>query len=318
MAMDKTTTRRMIGAIVLVLVAALVLAYLLKTKNNQPNMAQVQDVTLPTEPILKFPGDKNTIDSNFTSTDDDTDQKVGLDIRPSGADIALSPSSDTSNAVSGASSQQQQAQQQDGKDIVSGNSTAASGLGSGASANADAAKPSDQQASNSGSSSQSSQSKNKDDKKTLKDADIAKLGDDKVSPKKPDNDKKEKPRLVGEKRLPKASESASSSRKEVTLKKRSDIDKKPVTTGGETIPTDGVSIQILATSSKAKADAVKKEMVSEGYPAYIMSAIKNGKTLYRVRIGSYQDKATAEDVQARMKRRYTKNQNIQNSYVVTN
>ena len=326
MAMDKTTTRRMIGAIVLVLVAALVLAYLLKTKNNQPEMAQVEDVTLPSAPILQFPGDKNAADATADNgTANSEDQKVGLDIRPNGAEAALSSSNDASHAVSDAS---QQAQQQDGKDIVS------SGVanGSGATASADASKKSsNQQASNSASSSQPTKTKN-DGKKTLKDNDIAKLDNNKVSPKKSNSDKKKsekkhsRPVLVGEKKLPKAGEKKSSHskpshQKEVTLKKRSDSEasKKNAKADSETaIPTTGVSIQILATSSKAKADAVTKEMVSEGYPAYMMSAIKNGQTLYRVRIGAYQDKAAAKDVQARMKRRYTKNQNVQNSYIVTN
>jgi len=302
MAMDKTTTRRMIGAIVLVLVAALVLAYLLKSKNSQPEIEKVQDVTLPSSPILEFPGDGSANDT--TAANQDAGQKVGLDVRPDG----LKPAGD---AVSDAAQAQQagnglkavNASGSQGSSTQNGNNTQHSSK-----ASADKSKP-------------------KSDRK-LKDADVLSLdngskvssGKDKSSNSKDKKEQKKsssKPKLVGEKKLPKYSDKHKKlPKKDMPKKKESKADVSTV--AADSVPTTGYSIQLMATGSESKAKAVKKQMVDEGYPAYVTSVIKNGKTLHRVRIGSYQDKAEAGSVQDRMKRRYTKNSSVQNSLVVAN
>ena len=80
----------------------------------------------------------------------------------------------------------------------------------------------------------------------------------------------------------------------------------------------GYVIQVLATSDKTKADSIKTSMTGEGYPVFVTSAKVDGKTVYRVRVGTYPGKGDAAAVQARMKARYTQNQYVQNSFVTKN
>ena len=323
MAMDKTTTRRMIGAIVLVLVAAMVLVFLLKGKNNKPETEMVQDVTLPSSPILAFPGDGASNVQQVAAGDGATQvasvdgatgtqqgsgsgaTKAGLDILPNG----LKPAAD---AVKDAAAQ---AQQSGSKSVDSADAGA-----KGQDAKAAVAKKQD---------------------KNLKKADVVNLGnnDSKVntdSGKSSDKDKKSKssdskkkdhkksktqrPKLVNEKRLPKVGDKRKKSDtvKKSSPSKKSDTAKADELVPDSSIPTTGFSVQLLATGAESKAEAVKKQMIDEGYAAYVTSVIKNGKTLYRVRVGSYQDHDEADSVQARMKRRYSKNSNVQNSLVVAN
>jgi cell division septation protein DedD len=287
MAMDKTTTRRMIGAIVLVLVAALVLAYLLKGKNeNTPNNAGIQDVTLPSSPILAFPGNdgSNSINPNFNTTNpaDKTD-------------LSVMPPLQETKSLQGA------------KAIVND-------YGS------ESEKPVEKKkvevaAPRIVSSSQNSEEKSK--KEALKKADVVKMDNkDKVSSSDHKASEKSQAKLVNEKKLLKYSDKA----KEV--KKEKPTESKEVTvipTGGsEALPTEGYSIQLLTTGQEIKANQLQKLMNAEGYPSYIMTIIKDNATLYRVRIGAYQEKDEAANIQTRMKRRYLKNTNIQKSLVVEN
>lgn len=80
----------------------------------------------------------------------------------------------------------------------------------------------------------------------------------------------------------------------------------------------GYVIQVLATSDKTKADSIKTSMTGEGYPVFVTNAKVDGKTVYRVRVGTYPGKGDAAAVQARMKARYTQNQYVQNSFVTKN
>ena len=319
MAMDKTTTRRMIGAIVLVLVAALVLAYLLKSKNNQPEIEKVHDITLPSSPILEFPGD-GSASGAAQVTDGNADQKVGLGVRPDG----LKPAGDAVSDAAQANQANSSDNTGDGRKTVGGSTYQDRVKG----------------ANDSKQTPQASTAKSKppaNTKSKLKEADVLSLdnGSKVSSSKSKSTDKKDKgqkkssskPKLVGEKKLPKHSDKAKklakkSAKKDEAKKKvaKEDSskkeDKKSVT--ADSAPTTGFSVQLLATGSEAKANAVKKQMIGENYPAYITSVIKNGKTLYRVRVGAYQGHTEADSVQARMKRRYTKNSNVQNSLVVAN
>jgi len=292
MAMDKTTTRRMIGAIVLVLVAALVLAYLLKGKNNQPNVEKIHDVTVSSAPILSFPG-SNDIGMNPSQDPTDTD-KAGLNIVPD-----IQP-----------------------KTIISGNNFIAGNTTTTPEKEAQAEKKKVQIASAKDVEDQAA-AEETSKKAALKKADVVKLDNkDKVSSSEHKATKKKedqpKPKLVGEKKLPKYSDKP---KKEEPKKVEKPKEKEPATVklgDADAIPTTGFSIQLFATTKKKKADNLQKQMRGEGYPAYITSIIKNAETLYRVRVGAYQEHEEADKIQARMKRRYLKNTNVQTSYVVTN
>ncbi|HPE61971.1 MAG TPA: SPOR domain-containing protein [Thiolinea sp.] len=80
----------------------------------------------------------------------------------------------------------------------------------------------------------------------------------------------------------------------------------------------GYAIQVLAASSASKAENVRKSIAEDGYPTFVVKANVNGKTVYRVRIGSYPQRNAAVAVQNRLKARYTRNQYVQNSFVTRN
>jgi cell division septation protein DedD len=292
MAMDKTTTRRMIGAIVLVLVAALVLAYLLKGKNNnQPITEKIHDVTLPTSPILAFPGNDG-INGGIDSTQiPNANDKTGADK----AGLNIVPNLQPKTVISGYAATTEKATQPEKKKVE---------IPTAKSINAKAA------------------AEEKSKKNDLKKADVVKLDNkDKVSSSehKASKKKEEKPqpKLVGEKNLPKYSDKPKKTEKEKKVVSK----KAPATAKSENrdgIPTTGFSIQLLATGDEKKANGLQKTMLNEGYPSYVTPTIRNAKKLYRVRVGAYQEHDEADTVQARMKRRYVENSNIQNSYVVAN
>lgn len=79
---------------------------------------------------------------------------------------------------------------------------------------------------------------------------------------------------------------------------------------------NGYAIQLLATSSASRANDLKNVMAGEGYPTYITKTQQNGKLLYRVRIGQYTTRAAAAKIQSAMKRRYKKNANVNRSAIV--
>ena len=122
------------------------------------------------------------------------------------------------------------------------------------------------------------------------------------------------PRLVGEKR---AAPVKSASTAKVIIKKtpaKASTQSQPVVT--TTQAKNGYAIQLLATSSLSRANNLKNVMAGEGYPTYVTKVLQNGKTLYRVRIGQYTTKAQALQVQTAMKRRYKKNTNVNRSAIV--
>ena len=79
---------------------------------------------------------------------------------------------------------------------------------------------------------------------------------------------------------------------------------------------NGYAIQLLATSSVSRAQSLVTTMRNEGYKAYFTKVTQNGKLLYRVRIGQYADKASADKAHQAMKRRYKKNADVNRSAVV--
>lgn len=79
---------------------------------------------------------------------------------------------------------------------------------------------------------------------------------------------------------------------------------------------NGYAIQLLATSSASRANDLKKVMSGEGYPTYVTKTQQNGKLLYRVRIGQYADRAAAAKAHNALKRRYKKNASVNRSAIV--
>lgn len=290
--MDKTMTRRIIGAIVLVLVAALILAALLRGKSKQSDTDMV-DVSSPAEPILQFPDD--TVGDGTADINQDImgqqaqpdDSKVGFDVTQSGleatdADIATQGSVP---AVTGSDSMKSAPTGQ----VISEE------------------KPVEKKPEPSRQVNLSEKDKLDLDGKS-----------DAVSPSVP----KDEAKLVKEPKLPPVNPTPKEEPKAPVVSSVDEVIEDltgPADNAvGTDSPADGYSIQLIATGNQMKAEQMMKQMIGEGYPAYVVPTMKNGTPLYRVRIGSYPDKAEAESVQARMKRRYTKNQSVQNSKIYSN
>ena len=126
------------------------------------------------------------------------------------------------------------------------------------------------------------------------------------------------PRLVGEKRSApvRSASTAKVIKKVIPAKKAKASESNTAAASTTTQAKNGYAIQLLATSSQSRANNLKNVMAGEGYPAYVTKTKQNGKTLYRVRIGQYAVKSEAVKVQSSMKRRYKKNTNVNRSAVV--
>jgi cell division septation protein DedD len=292
--MDKTMTRRIIGAIVLVLVAALVLAALLRGKSKQQ---EIVDVSTPASPILQFPNDTQndgTMDANQNADQQGVTDQTAMDAEKVGFDVTQNGASDAD--AMGDNTSANQASQAGGSGSSMSNTPGANEV--------IAENDKKETTSDGGASNTAGLSAN--DKLDLNGT------KDKVSPTETKKEEKApKAELVNEPKTSKVGEKPKTLPKP---KKEEEVTQDQ----DEATPQGGYSIQLVALTNKARAVAIKKEMVDEGYPAYLSTTVKDGKSFYRVRIGSYPDKAEAEQVQARMKRRYLENTGVQNSRVVRN
>ena len=84
-------------------------------------------------------------------------------------------------------------------------------------------------------------------------------------------------------------------------------------TGGTTVGEPYV-VQLIASKSAAKAESIKNEFVAEGYTKAHVS-VKGD--IHRVQIGPYGTEADAQRVLDQMRRRYKKNQHVNNAVVKT-
>ena len=62
----------------------------------------------------------------------------------------------------------------------------------------------------------------------------------------------------------------------------------------------GWAIQIGSFGSRENADRLKRQLDGEGYPVFLMPVRSGGRTLHRVRVGPYRDRATADEVARRL------------------
>ena len=126
-----------------------------------------------------------------------------------------------------------------------------------------------------------------------------------------------RPRLIGEReRKPSygivAAESSSASQQAAS--------QKPVQQAKPQTPAtaNGYAVQLLATSSSSRANGLKNTMRKEGYNCVVSKTSQNGKVLFRVRVVGYANRQAAISAQSAMKRRYQKNQFVKSSLVVAN
>ena len=63
----------------------------------------------------------------------------------------------------------------------------------------------------------------------------------------------------------------------------------------------GFAVQVAAYADRRDADTLAKQLVSKGYPAFVMDPVKGGpKALYRVRVGKYKTLKDAQTVSSRL------------------
>jgi cell division septation protein DedD len=74
-------------------------------------------------------------------------------------------------------------------------------------------------------------------------------------------------------------------------------------------------VQLIASSSQAKANQIKTTFAREGYATSVNPLVVNGKTLYRVQIGPYATEAEAQAVLTKMKQRYQRNGYVKNAVI---
>jgi cell division septation protein DedD len=329
---NKATTKRMIGAVVLVLVAALLLAWLLKGKNREGQDMAMQQTT-DTKPILGFPSaedgtqkpslvgedpnaaqnsaqqqtlDPSALATAATAAVGNVIPNVNVEPNTTGFDVRPAASGETRPVVD-----------------IDGKVTKATGsLGAGDATPATTGDTAD-------TSTSVVATPSKTDTATKAPAISASVKDvpaEAPAEKKP---AAPKPVLVNERAVPAPASAESKAKEDAAKKAKAAAEKaaaakslelakaatsasaKPATGGGV------FAVQLLATSDKAKADTLAKTFASEGYKAAVNTVKVDGKTVHRVVVGSYADKVAASAAQAKMKARYTQNRDVQNSFVTS-
>ena len=80
----------------------------------------------------------------------------------------------------------------------------------------------------------------------------------------------------------------------------------------------GYVVQLVATNDASKAFNIKNTFVKEGYKNTTVNSItKDGKKIHRVQIGPFGTKSDGDRVLMKMKKRYQKNQYVNNAVVKT-
>jgi len=63
----------------------------------------------------------------------------------------------------------------------------------------------------------------------------------------------------------------------------------------------GFAVQVMIFDTRREADTLAKQLVSKGYPAFVMDPVKGApKGIYRVRVGKYKNRKDAETISTRL------------------
>jgi cell division septation protein DedD len=68
------------------------------------------------------------------------------------------------------------------------------------------------------------------------------------------------------------------------------------------VAREGFAIQVAAVLERSEADRIVARLVNEGYPGYAIRGQGSAAAYFRVRVGAFKDRQTAEDVAARLER----------------
>jgi cell division septation protein DedD len=334
---NKATTKRMIGAVVLVLVAALLLAWLLKGKNRDLQNANLNQPA-ETKTILGFP--EVSTDANgkpILVPQDNTaaNAGAGLGANPQVIPVEPAPAANTPTTApaAGFAVRPTAPAPTESRQVVDTDGQVKNGLGNIGSN--DTKAPTTTTTDLTGAETQPLSLPSSESKATGHHATEAASTKDrpaasKTSVSAPEEKRSPRPVLVGEKAVAKDAELASgksmsaiekaAAEKSLALAKEEKGEKAEKASiasakDSETSAGGDYSIQLMASSDKAKAEEVRKAMTAEGYKVALVEAKVDGKAIYRVRVGDYPKKEDAAAAQAKMKERYTKNTYVQNSFV---
>ena len=76
---------------------------------------------------------------------------------------------------------------------------------------------------------------------------------------------------------------------------------------GSAAPADSagdVVIQVFSSADREQADKVREDLVNAGFTAFLSPLAKNGQTMYRVRIGPFANRASAEPVAEKVRKEH--------------
>lgn len=343
---NKSTTKRMIGAVVLVLVAALLLAWLLKGKNRSSEETIATNDTQKTEEVQPIVGFPNVQDPNqaqekpalvaeaeqqaqqaqqVAQNTETATQAAAEQAQPAQAEtVAQAPKSENTgfDVTPSKKGEMREITDIDGKNINAKAEEAATVAQNEAEVVTAAAAAAAQEAATAATKTKVATQQKEEPKQQEK-------------PKAETVAQAPKARIVNETRVPEPTSVESEKRRQAreaarvaAIKAKAEKEEAARVAAAKDTSTEAVTaaaagragyvIQVLATGSRGKANGVKQSIAVDGYPAFITSASVNGKSVYRVRIGTYTAKRDAVAVQAQMKARYSKNQFVQNSFVTNN
>ena len=65
----------------------------------------------------------------------------------------------------------------------------------------------------------------------------------------------------------------------------------------------GFAVQVSIFDNRREADALTKQLIAKGYPAFVMDPVKGAsRPIYRVRVGKYKNRKDAEAISARLEK----------------
>ena len=365
---NKATTKRMIGAVVLVLVAALLLAWLLKGKNRDGQQDMAMNQAGETKPILGFPGvgeegqkpsivgdDPNAVAQQAAGIDVAQQQQVpadagqaatakdgaslipgvdvklpetvanttGFDVRPAGTGGEVRDLVDTDGKVKDGTGSMGTGDAKAGSaKAPEAQAPVAQDAGDSVKAEQQAAAKAPVAETKTSTSSTSQQASSKDTAPVEKKSSAkVVLVNEKPVPKATSEDSARAAKKAAEDKaaaMAKAAEDKAAAAAKAAAEKAAAA--KSVALAGAASGTASAGnfvIQVLASSDKASADSVAAPLKADGYQVSVSPVTAGGKTIYRVNVGGFANRAAADAAQVKMKSRYTQNQSIQGSFVTS-
>ncbi len=80
----------------------------------------------------------------------------------------------------------------------------------------------------------------------------------------------------------------------------------PAAVAGAALPPapagNGFVVQVAAVKARAEAETIRRRLAGKGYPAFITTSSAGGGTMFRVRVGKYDDRRAADAVATKLER----------------